>query len=689
MVLYVSKPFLHLLPFKPLTNPFLQKNFPIKWSQLTTENIVPDITEAIAQATSQLDAIANQVGELSYNNTFAAFEAALQTVYRPWVLVGHLDATCNSPELREAYSKALPLVSAFGTETFLREDIFNTLKTFTDLNVELSAHKQRYVEEVMLDFKESGVDLPEAKKQELKNIQKQLAQACQNFGENVLDSTNAWKYTVTDQEKLAGLPHGAIAAAKTAAVANQQSGWLFTLHAPSWVPVLKYADDASLRKKVWEGGQTIGQSNKHNNDKLVLEILTLRQQKADILGKQNWADKVLERRMVGSGQKAMEFTDEFYKRIKPKFDEDNKALEEFKAKQTGDKIAPLQPWDRSYYLQKMREEELGFNEEELRPYFGINTVMQGMFNIVEKLYGIKVTEAEAEGWHEEVQYFEVHDSNELLGAFYTDWHPRESKRGGAWMNEFISGTLVDGVRTPHLGIIMGNLTAPVNGQEALLSLREVETIFHEFGHLLHLILGEAEVASITGTNVKWDFVELPSQLMENFIYERISLDMLAKHNKTGEPVPDELLEQMNAARKYRSSLQCMRQMSLGKIDLHLHMSSVEDLNQDLDELDTEILEDYHPEYATKPNTVLRSFNHIFSDSVGYSAGYYSYKWAEVLSADVFAYLRDAGVLSREAGTKYRQEIVSKGNTKDPMELFKNLMGREPSIDALLEQDGLG
>jgi len=648
----------------------------------------PDVKEAIEQANRQLDVIASQTEPLTYDNTFAAFEAALQTVYKPWTLVGHLDSTCNSPELREAYNEVLPIVSAFGTATFLREDIFSTLKAFFDVDTKISDHKQRYMDEVILDFQESGVDLPAKKKQQLKDIQQALAQACQNFGENVLDSTNAWEHIVTNEAQLAGLPSGAIAAAKASADAKKQEGWLFTLHAPSWVPVLKYADNELLRKTVWQGGQTIGQTDQHNNDQLIIDILTLRQQKADILGKQNWADKVLERRMVGSGQKAMEFTDEFFARIKPKFDEDNKALEIFAAKETGKEPGPLEPWDRAYYLQKMREQELGFNEEDLRPYFGINTVMQGMFDIVEKLYGINIKQTDAEGWHKEVKYYEVHDGSELLGAFYTDWHPRASKRGGAWMNEFIAGTLVDGVRTPHLGIIMGNLTAPVDGAEALLSLRETETIFHEFGHLLHLILGEAEVASITGTNVKWDFVELPSQLMENFIYHRVSLDMLAKHHKTGEPVPDELLNQMNAARKYRSSLQCMRQMSLGKIDLHLHMNSVDTLNQNLDELDAEVLGDFHPEYATKPNTVLRSFNHIFSDSVGYSAGYYSYKWAEVLSADVFSYLQEAGVINREAGTKYRQEIISKGNTQDPMVLFKNLMGREPSIDALLQQDGL-
>ena len=673
-----------------MKNPFLQKNFPIKWSQLTTDHVVPDIKEAIKQAGDQLDLIAAQSGELTYENTFTAFEQASKTVHEPWTLVGHLDSTCNSPELREAYNQVLPLVSAFGTEVYLREDLFTVLKKFNDSSKaqDCSAHRKRYMQEVLRDFQESGVDLLEDKKQQLKDIQKKLAAACQTFGEHVLDSTNAWEYIVTDEAQLAGLPEGAIAAAKASAKAKSKDGWLFTLHAPSWVPVLKYADSDTLRRLVWEGGQTVGHGGEYENEKLILEILTLRQQKAVLLDSDTWADKVLERRMVGSGKKAMDFTDEFFERIKVKFNADNKALEKFAANQLKSDVSPLQPWDRGYYLQKMREEELGFNEEDLRPYFGIDTVMQGMFTIVENIFGIKVTQAKAEGWHEEVKYYEVHDNNELLGAFYTDWHPRPSKRGGAWMNEFIAGTLIGGVRTPHLGIIMGNLTAPVNGKEALLSLREVETIFHEFGHLLHLILGEAEVASITGTNVKWDFVELPSQLMENFIYERISLNMLAKHSKTGEPVPEKLFQKMNAARKYRSSLQCMRQLSLGKIDLHLHMHTIEDLNNNLDELDEQVLGDYHPPYATKPGTVLRGFNHIFSDPVGYSAGYYSYKWAEVLSADVFAYLRDAGVLNPEAGTKYRQEILAKGNTEDPMILFKNLMGREPNIDALLEQDGL-
>jgi oligopeptidase A len=702
-----------------MSHPFLQNNFQIHWSELTPAHIEADISLALKQAQAAVDAVAQQgiepEAELSYANTIAALDAGLETLNKAWGLVGHLDSVCNSPELREAQNKMLPKVSEFFSSIPLNEALWSSLKAFgqSAAVAQLSPTKQRYVAEEMADFREQGADLPAEKKQRAREIQSRLAEVTQKYSENCLDATNAWEKIVTEASLLSGLPESALAAALQSARkkghgSETEPAWRFTLHAPSLIPVLTYADSDALRKEVWQAYAAIGRTAPYDNQALVHEILELRNEFALLVGQDNWADHVTERRMAASGHAALKFGDAIRERITPQFTDELNALRQFKADATQSERELLEPWESGYWAEKQRQANYDFDEEALRPYFPIDRVISGMFEIAQTIFGLRIEErtaayyqpgsarpAEADStpeiWHPEVKFYELYDteSNDHLGSFYADWHPREPKRGGAWMNYLLSGNRdSDSPRTPHLGLICGNLTPSVGDQPALLNHREVETIFHEFGHLLHHLCGEVEVKALNGVNVAWDFVELPSQIMENWCWERASLDLFARHYQTGQPIPAALFDKMLAARNYMKASTNMRQLSFGKMDLELHMDWPQSGQQDLDSFIKKTLEGYTAEYKTTPKSNIFNFNHLFSDSVGYSAGYYSYKWAEVLDADAFTRFQQEGILNPTTGRAFRSEILAKGNSDDPGQLFKNFMHRAPDPDALLRRDGL-
>ena len=688
-----------------MEKPFLADKFQIAWSELKPENIVSDITEAIETAQNQVDLISQPSSagdELTFENTLIALESAYEALSRPWGLVSHLDSVSNSDPLREAYNAMLPKVSEFYSKVPLNSGLWNRIKAYSETEEakSLSGTRLRFLEETLSDFQNSGADLPSEDKSRLMQIESELAQKTQKYSENVLDSTNQWELIVDNEEDLSGLPENSKAAAlenaKSKEIGSEENPkWRFTLQAPSYFPVLEHVHSDSIRKKVWEGTCSIGASGDYDNSNLVWEILELRQKKAELLGKKNFADQVLQRRMAKSGATALAFVEDLHQRTKPFFDVETEELEKYKAQVDGGESSAMEPWEIAYWSEKRRKAEYDFDDEELRPYFSMEKVIDGMFSIATKIFGIRINQPEnqPEVWHEEVKFYEIYDedSGAHLGSFYTDWFPRESKRSGAWMNYLRTGEpQADGIRSPHLGLMCGNMTPPVAGGPALLKHDEVETVFHEFGHLLHHLLGEVEVKSLNGVNVAWDFVELPSQIMENFCWDRQSLDLFALHHETGDPIPDDLYQKMMAARNYRSATAMMRQLSLGKLDLELHINEAQTAseNKNLDDLTESLLSEYSIPTMTRPSTMARRFGHLFASPTGYAAAYYSYKWAEVLDADAFTRFSKEGIMNPDTGRDFREKILSKGNSDDPKTLFHNFMGREPDPEALLIRSGL-
>jgi len=685
------------------SHPFLADDYHIRWSTLTPDKVEADIDQGLKIAEVNLEKIRRlDDAEVTYDNTFGALEIASEGLDRAWGRLNHLDSVCNNDDQRVALNAALPKVTAFYSAIALDDAIWAKLKAFaeSDAAVALDATHTRFVEETCASFIQSGADLPVDKKSRVAAVEARLSEITQKFSENVLDSTNAWELIVDDASRLAGLPESAKAtAAEDAAAKGHEGKWRFTLQYPSMGPVMQYGDDGSLRKEIWQAGCTIGRDGDYDNTDIIWEILALRQEKAELLGFKDFADLTLERRMAGNGATAVKFTDDLHDKIVEEFQKDNEALQAWKAEKTGEESGLLQPWEAGYWAEKRRKAEYDFDEEELRPYFPLPKVMDGMFGIVSKLYNIRIEERETgediETWHPECCFYDLFDNatEELLGSFYADWHPRESKRGGAWMNYFETGLPpIEGAggaaREPHLGLMVGNMTKPIGDQPALMDHREVETIFHEFGHLLHHLLGDVTIKSLSGTNVAWDFVELPSQIMENYCWARESLDIFARHHETGDPIPEELYQKMVAARNYRSASAYMAQLGNGKLDLSLHTKLAQYQGRDLDEVDREILADYKTPLATPSPTIARRFSHLFSSPTGYAVGYYSYKWAEVLDADAFTRFQKEGILNQETGQAFRECILSKGNSAPADELYRNFMGRDPDQAALLERAGL-
>ncbi len=671
-------------------NPFLAPDFKVDWSSLTPDHIETDVTKAIELGRANIEAIKSISPEAAtYENTFGALEIATDDLDRAWGRVNHLDSVANSDALREALNKMLPIVSEFSSSISLDGDLWKVLKSFAESNPEVSEIKQRFIDETCADFKAAGADLSPDAKTRMAELNAELAQVTQKFGENVLDATNSWELFIEDEAQLAGLPDSAKAAAAEDAKAKGKEGqFRFTQQFTSMFPVMQYAEDDGLRKKVWQGSAAIGRDGKHDNSQLVWDILALREEKAQLLGFPNFADLTLQRRMARDGKTALEFTENLHQNIQTRFHEEVKELQDYKAQQTEGESAPLEPWETAFWAEKRRKELYDLDDEALRPYFPVGQVMNGLFELSSTLFGIKISPAEAGAWHEEVSFYEIHDtaSGEHLGSFYADWHPRESKRGGAWMNYLETG--FPSPREPHLGLICGNMTKPTSDKPALLTHNEVETVFHEFGHLLHHLLSEVPLKSLAGVNVPWDFVELPSQIMENFCWDRKSLNFFARHYETGDRIPDDLFEKMIAARNYMSASGFMRQLSFGKLDLELHSRLEKYTGRNLDEVDREILADYKTPLASETPTIARRFSHLFSSSVGYAAGYYSYKWAEVLDADAFTRFQKEGVLNSETGQSFREEVLSKGNSRPVEESYRAFMSRNPDQTALLERSGL-
>ena len=687
---------------------FLDPSFLIKWSTLQPESLGRSFEKALLISEENLRKIESiDFEDLNYQNTFGAFEKATNPLERVWLRGSHLDAVSNSLKLREAYNAWLPRVAEFQTKIVLREPLWKRFKTVASGQLSaLSKVEKRYMEKTIQDFEEAGADLPIIKKQRLIFIDKELTKITQKFSENVLDSTNSWEWITDKSEDLLGLPESAREAARMDALSKKLGSvespqWRFTLQAPSMEPVMRYSESQELRRRVWDAASRVGTEKERNNIPLIQQIVALRQEKAEILGKNCFADWVLSRRMAKTGQAAMDFTETLKKKTDPFFQKEIEALKCYREENTAGTVEAMQPWDVVFWAEKKRKDICGFDEEELRSYFPIDGVISGMFKIAETLFSLRIKEKEThseknpsgpEVWYPEVRFYEVYDRDQSLhlGSFYTDWHSRESKRGGAWMNAFeLGGNQTDGTWKPHLGVICGNLTAPLPDRPALLTHREVEIIFHEFGHLLHHLLGEVSIPSLNGTKVAWDFVELPSQIMENWCWERSSLDQFARHYQTGEPIPEVLLQKMKKTRNFHSGMAMMRQLSLGALDLKIHrdpQALIE--SNDPKAFLQNIIAEYQIPLARIVPTLAPRFTHIFGDPTGYAAGYYSYKWAEVLEADAFTKFQKEGILNPKTGMAFRESILSRGNAEPPEILFENFMNRPPDPDALLIRSGL-
>jgi oligopeptidase A len=704
-----------------MASPFLTQDFHVRWSTLDPSHIQADITQALQAAEAAINRVSEQDrGKMNFDTVVLALDEATRSLNESWGLVTHLDSLCNSPALREAHHAMLPLVSSFFAKIPLNEHLWDLLETYSKTQEarDLPPVKKRALDETMESFRQAGADLPPDKKKRLEELESELSQATQKYSENVLDSTNAWELVITDPERLKGLPQSAIDAARADAAAKglgteEAPQYRFTLKAPSMIPVMEYAEDENLRRTVWEGTTNIGRSEKYDNTGLVWKILRLRHEKAQLLGKKDFADLVLQQRMAKQGSTALAFIENLHAKVVNAFQRETIQLQEYKADVAGQTANLLQPWEVAYWAEKQRKTEYDFDEEELRPYFPLNQVLKGMFDLAEKVFDLRITprqtvfvpvgepstattlstqEGPVEVWHPEVKFYEVrNEKNVHIGSFFADWHPRDSKRGGAWMNYLRMGAppYGDRDRRLHLGLICGNMTPPVDGKPALLTHDEVCTVFHEFGHLLHQLCGNVEIPSLNGVSVYWDFVELPSQIMENFCWERESLDLFARHHETGEAIPAKLFKKVIAAKNYRSASDIMRQLSFGKLDLELHIRHATTEGADLDQLSREIVGDYLMPLKTENPSMARRFGHLFSSPVGYAAGYYSYKWAEVLDADAFTRFQKEGVLNPKVGRDFREKILSKGNSEDPAKLFRDFMGRDPEPMALLVRAGLG
>lgn len=666
-------------------NPLTRVQYQIPFDQIRAEHVEPAVDTLLARAQTALDTLVGTDAAATYDNTLAELERLGEELEFAIGVVGHLESVATYPELRRAYNRVRPKVSAFFSAIPLNAGVWNRIQAFSGTQEanRLGPTRKRFLDKTIADFRRSGAELGSAAKERLLDIDVELAKTTTKFSENVLDATNAFEHVIQDGADLAGLPPSAVEAAGESAAAKGQAGWRFTLQAPSYLAVMTYLDDADVREKLYRAHCTRASGDRFDNREAVLRILALRQEKARLLGYADFADLVLEDRMAKSGARAWDFVDDLRARTRTAFERENAELEAYSGHS-------LQPWDLAYQAEKLRKEQYEFDEEALRPYFPYEGVLRGMFEIAGRLFGIRVEPRDGvPAWDEAVDYYNVQDSDgSHLGSFYADYFPRENKRGGAWMDSLLTGAPTADGFSPHLGLNCGNLTPPAGGKPALLTHREVETIFHEFGHLLHLLLSRVEVRSLAGTNVAWDWVELPSQIMENWCWEREALDLFARHYETGQPIPEALLRRMKRAKNFRSANAQMRQLGFATLDLGLHTQFDPERDQDPIAYGRAILQAHSPTPLPSDHAMVAAFTHLFSSPVGYGAGYYSYKWSEMLDAAAFTRFAREGILSSEVGGAFRRDILARGNSAEPEALFRAFMGRGPDPEALLRRLGL-
>jgi len=614
---------------------------------------------------------------------------------RMWSPVSHLNSVLNSDELRAAYNACLPKLSQYHTELGQNLALYEKTRELKDSDSfsSLSLAQQKTINNRLRDFGLSGVALADDKKKRFMEISLQLSKLQNKFSENVLDSTNAWEKLITDEAELKGMPEHAIAAAKERAEKADREGWLLNLEFPTYYAVITFADSESLREEIYTAFSTRASNQgphdvKYNNDELIKEILALRQEKAALLGFDSYADFSVVTKMVESPEQVIEFLKDLAQRALPLAKNEMQELKTF-AKETDNKEV-FNAWDASYYSDKLKQQRYAISEEDLKPYFPASKTIPGMFEVVARLFGVRITRVDnSDVWHDDVECYEIRDSaDQLRGEFYMDNYARANKRGGAWMDVAVSRRRIDGehVQVP-IAYLTCNLTPPVGDDPALLTHNEVTTLFHEFGHGLHHMLTMVDAPDVAGiSGVEWDAVELPSQFLENWCWEREALDLISEHYQTGDKIPDELLQKAQKARNFQSAMQMVRQLEFSLFDMRIHFESRDgqevDVQNVLDQVRAEVAVTKVPDF----NRFQNGFSHIFAG--GYAAGYFSYKWAEVLSADAFEKFEEDGIFNSDTGYAFMRNILEKGGTENAMTLYENFRGRKPKIDALLRHTGL-
>ena len=679
---------------KILTEKFHTKLNTAPFSQIKLEDYQTAFEENITKTRAEVDAITNNPEAPSFENTIEALDYSGEALDRLSSIFFNMNSAETCDEMQKIAQDVSPLLTAFSNDIALNEDLFKRVKTvYKQKNkLNISPEQATLLDKKFKSFSRNGALLSDGKKTRLREIDTELAKLKLTYGENVLAETNNYQLHITDIINLKGLPEGTIEAAASLAKSKNMEGWIFTLDYPSYIPFVTYADNRELRKEMAiANGKKAFQNNEFDNKEITLKIAKFRFERATLLGYKTHSDFVLEERMAQTPEKVKTFLNDLLAKAKPAAEKEFAQLTAF-AKEI-DGIDQLEKWDGSYYSEKLKQKLFDFDDEKLKPYFKLENVLNGAFTVAEKLFGIRFKEVfDIDKYHEDVQTFEVLDfEGKLVAIFYTDFFPRKGKRNGAWMTSFKPQYIKEGVNErPHVSIVC-NFTPPIVTAEksgdkpSLLTFNEVTTLFHEFGHALHGMLANTTYPSLSGTSVYWDFVELPSQIMENWCYEPEALAIFAKHYETGEVIPQEYVSKIKESASFLEGMATLRQLSFGILDMAFHSNNPNQIT-DVKAFEKEAFggTSLYPDVAE--NCMSVSFSHIFQG--GYSSGYYSYKWAEVLDADAFAYFQEKGIFNKEVATKFKENVLSKGGTELPMELYKRFRGQEPKPEALLKRAGL-
>ena len=669
-------------------NPLLQDFNTAPFSKISNSDYKPAIKKAIEIAKVEIDEIIKNSEKPTFENTTVALDFTGEKLNRITSIFFNLNSAETNDEIQKIAQEVSPLLSEFGNDITLNEALFKRVKSVFDVKgtLELTPEQSMLLEKQYKSFARNGANLKEGDKTKLREIDAQLSKLSLKFGENVLAETNAFEMHLTNENDVAGLPESVKEASKEIAKSKDKEGYIFTLDHPSYVPFLTYADNRELRKQLAiAAGKKAFQDNEFNNEKVVLKIVNLRHQRANLLSYKTHAHFVLEERMAETPEKVISFSNNLLEKAKPAALKEFKDLENYAKKLDG--IDQLQKWDGAYYSEKLKKELFDLDQELLKPYFKLENVIDGVFTIANRLYDLNFEEiATIDKYHQDVKTYNVTDTNgKFVAVFYADFHPRKGKRNGAWMTSYKSQQIKNDINErPHISIVC-NFTKPTETKPSLLTFNEVTTLFHEFGHALHGMLADTTYNSLSGTSVSWDFVELPSQILENWCFEKEALELFAKHYETGETIPMKYVGKIKESASFHEGMQTLRQLSFGLLDMQWHGQNPTEITS-VKEFENNAFSDtkLYPDVAE--NCMSTAFSHIFQG--GYSAGYYSYKWAEVLDADAFEYFLEEGIFNKEVATKFKENVLSRGGTEKPMELYKRFRGKEPKPDALLKRAGL-